>query len=92
MEESRISFSKVTFTILIDVFVDQMTWKKHFRYNLLWKYWFVPDVYTYGILIHGLCMKVNMKAALKLFKRMSEMHLEPNDLIYKPMFLGYCKG
>lgn len=88
MEESGISFSKVTFTILIDVFVDQMTWKKHFRYNLLWKYWFVADVYTYGILIHGLCMKVNMKAALKLFKRMSEMHLEPNDLIYKPMILG----
>lgn len=51
----------------------------------------VPDVHTYGVFIHGLCMISNMKEASKLFRSMRERHLEPNDVIYNTMFLAYCK-
>nr|KJB20076.1 hypothetical protein B456_003G131800 [Gossypium raimondii]KJB20077.1 hypothetical protein B456_003G131800 [Gossypium raimondii] len=50
-----------------------------------------PDVYTYGVLIHGLCIKGNMKDAWKLFTSMDEMQLKPNDVIYNTMVHGYCK-
>nr|CAD1822094.1 unnamed protein product [Ananas comosus var. bracteatus] len=49
------------------------------------------DVYTYGVLMRGLCEEGNLKDAWKLFESMSEKKQKPSNVIYDTMIYGHCK-
>ncbi|KAJ8748458.1 hypothetical protein K2173_003353 [Erythroxylum novogranatense] len=53
------------------------------------KYGIVPNVFTYNILIKGLCEKRDLKAAVKVLDEMPSMGLIPNVVTYTTILGGY---
>ncbi|KAL6195578.1 hypothetical protein ACLB2K_031196 [Fragaria x ananassa] len=50
----------------------------------------MPDVYTYGVLIHGLCMKGSYYRALRLLKEMRKKGMVPNVASYSSTIGVLC--
>lgn len=50
--------------------------------------WTKPDLVTFSVLIKANCEAGKMEASMRLFERIREFELEPNDIIYNNMLLG----
>lgn len=53
----------------------------------------LPDVYTYSVLINGLCVsETDMDSACELFDEITSKGLVPNDVTFTCLITGYCKS
>jgi leucine-rich PPR motif-containing protein len=50
-----------------------------------------PTVFTYSILIHGLCTQGYMEEAIKLLDQMIENNVDPNYVTYWTLIQGYIR-
>jgi leucine-rich PPR motif-containing protein len=51
-----------------------------------------PDVFTYSILIHGLCQTLKVEMAETIFRAMLERGLTPHSATFHSLIDGYCKS
>ncbi|CAN1143229.1 Pentatricopeptide repeat-containing protein At5g64320, mitochondrial [Linum perenne] len=70
---------------------DRLDEAKAFFYDKMLKSNFVPDIFTFNILIHGLCRKGFLGSAVEVVNEMASKGCQPNVYTYTLLIDGFCK-
>uniref|UniRef100_A0A2P2MZ41 Pentatricopeptide repeat-containing protein n=1 Tax=Rhizophora mucronata TaxID=61149 RepID=A0A2P2MZ41_RHIMU len=92
IEEFKVQRSVRSLNTLLNAFVQNK------KYDLIHatfkdcktKFGIAPNVFTYNILIKGLCKKNDMESAVKVFDEMPALGLIPNVITYTTILGGYA--
>ena len=100
VDEARALLNKVPapnavlFNTLINGYVTsgQFYEAKDVMYNCMLSIGCAPDVFTFNMLIHGLCKKGSLTSACRLVNEMAIRGCEPNVVTYTTLIDGFCKA
>ncbi|GKV15123.1 hypothetical protein SLEP1_g25925 [Rubroshorea leprosula] len=88
-----VSLNVVHFNMLMDGYVasGRLDEAWDFLWNIMSKVGCKSDIFTYNVLIHGLCKGGYLGSTLELVNEMIDMGYNPNVFTYTILINGYCK-